>query len=78
MNQNNSVSIVTRKLMLQFKDDSSPLRHVTNITVSAVEHTNSFTQHYLSDIFRPSGSSSLLRKTFNFTRDHYTRKAVWI
>jgi len=31
--------------MLQFKDDSSPLRHVARITVGATEHTNSFVQY---------------------------------
>jgi len=60
MNQNSLVSIVTRKWMLQFKDDSFPLRHVTRITVGAVEHTNSFIQYYLRNMFRPNGSSSLV------------------
>jgi hypothetical protein len=32
--------------MLQFKDDSCPLCHVTIITVDAVEHTNLFIQYY--------------------------------
>lgn len=59
MKQNSSVSIVNRKLMLQFKDNSLPFCHVTRITVDSADHTISFTQYYLPKMFRPYGSSPL-------------------
>ena len=80
MNQNSSVSILLRNECYNLKTIHPPLCHVTRVTVGAVEHTNSFIQYYLRKMFRPNGSSLLgypsSKKTFNFTRDHYTRKSI--